>query len=193
MSQEIPQMLDEMQQGAERIKGIVEDLKNFTRRGNAEFSEDVDLNQVADMAIRLVDNSLKKATNNFQVDLTEGLPEFRGNAQRIEQVVINLLLNACQALSDREQSIMLRTALTESGGLLLEVKDQGCGISSENLQKLTDPFFTTNRDIGGTGLGLSISEKIVLEHGGKLKFDSKLGLETRISMLLPVKGEKYER
>ncbi len=192
MSQEIPQMLDEMQQGAERIKGIVEDLKNFTRRDNAEFSVDVDLNQVADMAIRLVDNSLKKATNNFQLDLTEGLPEFRGNAQRIEQVVINLLLNACQALSDREQSIKLRTALTEEGGLLLEVKDQGCGISSENLQKLTDPFFTTKRDIGGTGLGLSISEKIVLEHGGSLRFNSELGKETRISMLLPVKGEKYE-
>ncbi len=90
-------------------------------------------------------------------------------------MVVNLLLNACQALVDREQSIELRTALAEDGSLLLEVKDQGCGIVSEHLQKLTDPFFTTNRDTGGTGLGLSISEGIVMEHGGQLKFDSVPG------------------
>ena len=193
MSNEIPQMLDEMQQSAERIKRIVEDLKDFTRQGNAELNESVDLSLVADTARRLVDNSLKKATNHFQADLAENLPKFRGNSQRIEQVVVNLLLNACQALVDREQSIELRTALAEDGSLLLEVKDQGCGIVSEHLQKLTDPFFTTNRDTGGTGLGLSISEGIVMEHGGQLKFDSVPGEGTCVSLLLPAEDKTCER
>ncbi|MCK4507010.1 MAG: transporter substrate-binding domain-containing protein [Desulfuromonadales bacterium] len=193
MSNEIPQMLDEMQQGAERIKRIVEDLKDFTRQSSAELSESVDLSLVADTARRLVDTSLKKATHHFQADLAGNLPKFRGNSQRIEQVVVNLLLNSCQALVDREQSIELRTTLTEDGSLLLEVKDQGCGIASEHLQKLTDPFFTTNRDTGGTGLGLSISEGIVNEHSGQLKFDSVPGEGTCVSLLLPAEDKTRER
>ncbi len=193
MSNEIPQMLDEMQQGAERIKRIVEDLKDFTRQSSAELSESVDLSLVADTARRLVDTSLKKATHHFQADLAGNLPKFRGNSQRIEQVVVNLLLNSCQALVDREQSIELRTALAEDGSLLLEVKDQGCGIASEHLQKLTDPFFTTNRDTGGTGLGLSISEGIVNEHSGQLKFDSVPGEGTCVSLLLPAEDKTRER
>ncbi len=78
MSNEIPQMLDEMQQGAERIKRIVEDLKDFTRQGNAELSESVDLSLVADTARRLVDTSLKKATNHFQADLASESAEISG-------------------------------------------------------------------------------------------------------------------
>jgi polar amino acid transport system substrate-binding protein len=193
MNNEIPQMLGEMQQGAEQIKRIVEDLKDFSRQSSAELNEAVDLSLVADTARRLVDNSLKKATNHFRADLADDLPKFCGNPQRIEQVVVNLLLNACQALVDREQSIELRTALAEDGRLLLEVKDQGCGIASEHLQKLTDPFFTTKRDTGGTGLGLSISEGIVTEHRGQLKFDSVPGEGTCVRLLLPTEDKTRER
>ena len=185
MREEIPQMLDDMQQCAGRIKRIVEDLKDFARQGSAELSEQVDLNQVAEAALRLVDNSLKKTTHHLDVQLTRPLPLFRGNKQRIEQVIVNLLLNASQALTSNEQSIVLRTGLGDSGWLFLEVSDQGCGITQENLSKLTDPFFTTKRESGGTGLGLSVSSGIVMEHGGRLEFNSTLGAGTCARLLLP--------
>jgi len=186
MREEIPQMLEEMQQGAGRIKRIVEDLKDFARRDSAGLDESVDLNEVAAAAVRLVDNSVKKATDNFTIRLAEPLPRFRGNAQRIEQVVVNLLLNACQALSSREQEVRLSTSCQDGEMLVLEVADRGCGIEPDNLPKLTDPFFTTRRESGGTGLGLSVSEGIVQEHGGKLEFHSVPGQGTRVRLLLPV-------
>lgn len=185
MREEIPQMLDDMQQCAGRIKRIVEDLKNFARQDSAELAEQVDLDQVAEAALRLVDNSLRKATNHLDVQLAGDLPRFRGNVQRIEQVIVNLLLNACQALTAKDQFIRLTTGLAEDGWLFLAVSDQGCGIADEDLAKLTDPFFTTKRESGGTGLGLSVSAGIVLEHGGRLEFDSALGEGTSVRLLLP--------
>ncbi|MES9904874.1 MAG: transporter substrate-binding domain-containing protein [Sedimenticola sp.] len=191
MQHEMPQILNDMQQGANRIKRIVEDLKDFARQDSADTSNMVDLNQIVDAAIRLVDNSLKKATDHFQAELATDLPKFRGNAQRIEQVVVNLLLNACQSLAGHDCAIVLRTELTDDKYLLLEIKDQGCGISSEDLSKLADPFFTTKRESGGTGLGLSISAGIVQDHGGQLEFTSTLGEGTCVQLLLPV--ESIER
>lgn len=185
MRSEIPQMLDEMQQGAGRIRRIVEDLKDFARRDSAELNDSVDLNEVVAAALRLVDNSLKKSTERFQADLTPDLPRFTGNAQRIEQVVVNLLLNACQALTDKDQAIGLKTSCLPAGELLLEVSDQGHGVHPENLKKLTDPFFTTRRESGGTGLGLSVSAGIIQEHGGQLEFKSEPGRGTRVRLILP--------
>lgn len=190
MRHEMPQMLDDMQQGANRIKRIVEDLKDFARQDSADMSELVDLNQVVDAALRLVDNSLKKATDNFQAELTLNLPKFRGNAQRIEQVMVNLLLNACQSLAGRDRSIVLRTKLVDDKHLLLEVKDQGCGIADEHLSKLEDPFFTTRRESGGTGLGLSVSASIAKDHGGQLEFVSGSGEGTIVRLILPVEDSK---
>ncbi len=188
MREEIPQMLDDMQQCAGRIKRIVEDLKDFARQDSAELGDLVDLNQVARAALRLVDNSLKKATDHLDVQLAPDLPPFRGNVQRIEQVLVNLLLNACQALTAKEQGICLRTGLAADGWLLLEVSDQGAGIAEEDLPKLTDPFFTTKRESGGTGLGLSVSAGIAHEHGGRLEFESVIDQGTSVRLLLP-KGD----
>ncbi|WP_246140220.1 transporter substrate-binding domain-containing protein [Geothermobacter ehrlichii] len=184
MRDEIPQMLNEMQQAAGRIKRIVEDLKDFARRDDAELNEDVDLNEVAQAAVRLVENTLKKATSRFQIELADGLPTFRGKAQRIEQVVVNLLLNACQALTSHDQAVTLRT-WRDGDHLVLEVADEGRGIDPQHLPKLTDPFFTTRRESGGTGLGLSVSAGIVEEHGGRLEFTSRLGEGTRVRLYLP--------
>lgn len=186
MRVEIPQMLDDMQQGAGRIKRIVEDLKDFARYDSATQDESIDLNAVVKAALRLVSNRLKKSTDHFDLQLAEQLPEFSGSAQRIEQVIVNLLLNACEALESKEQSIRLTTALCPDADCLqLEVCDQGRGITQENLPKLTDPFFTTRRESGGTGLGLSISSGIVRDHGGRLEFASTPGQGTCVKLILP--------
>lgn len=191
MREEIPQMLDEMQDGARRIKRIVDDLKDFARRDDADLLTPVDLNSSLSAALRLVDNSIRKATNRFEVAFGENLPRFRGSQQRIEQVVVNLVLNACQALPDAEKGIFIRTWYEAEGGhLVLEVKDEGEGLAAEHLPHLTDPFFTTKRDIGGTGLGLSVSAGIVKDHGGRLIFDSAPGAGMNAVLRLPALMEE---
>lgn len=189
--QELPQMLDEMQDGARRIKRIVEDLKDFARQDDAALMEPLDLNQVARAAVRLVDRSLRTATSRFEAEYTEPLPLVRGNSQRIEQVLVNLLLNACQALTNQNRGVFLRTFIdhtTNSVGV--SVRDEGCGIAPEHLDRLTDPFFTTKRESGGTGLGLSVSAGIVKEHGGSLLFSSPPGQGTTVTLLLPIVAEE---
>ena len=186
MREELPCMLDEMLAGGRRIKHIVDDLKSFARREDAPALEPVDLNAVAAAAVRLVDNSIRKATRHFTVELAQGLPRVRGNSQRIEQVIVNLLVNACQALPDPERAVRLATRHDAARGeVILEVTDEGVGIPPENLSRLTDPFFTTKRDTGGTGLGLSVSARIVKEHGGTLQFRSTVGAGTTASLALP--------
>ena len=194
MRQEIPKMLEEMLESSNRIKRIVEDLKDFARRNDSGLDDMVDLNNVVRSALRLVDNTLHNSTRHFRVDYAADLPKFRGNGHRIEQVVVNLILNACQALTSMEQAIELRTfALPDQGMVALEIRDQGCGLDEETLQRITDPFFTTKRKIGGTGLGLSVSDGIVKDHHGRLEFSGEIGRGMTVRLLLPIyKDEEQE-
>ncbi len=193
MREEIPQMFDEMLASSNRIKRIVEDLKDFARRDDSGYNEPVDFAQVIQAALRLVDNSIRKATDNLQVDLVPDLPRFRGNGHRIEQVVVNLILNACQALTSRQQAIRLQTGyLAESQQVYLDVTDEGRGMDPEQLSRITDPFFTTRRETGGTGLGLSVSDGIVKDHHGSLEFSSRPGEGMKVRLTLPVYQEQAD-
>ncbi|HEY5975877.1 MAG TPA: transporter substrate-binding domain-containing protein [Geobacteraceae bacterium] len=194
MRSEIPRLLDEMHEGAQRIKRIVNDLKDFARRDDAAGTERVDLNLVVQTAVRLVEPSIRTATGNFTADYDNGLPLVMINSQRIEQVIINLLLNACQALPDRDHAIRLATRHQPAvGTVTVTVEDEGVGIPDSHLSRLTDPFFTTKRDQGGTGLGLSVSAGIVKEHGGTLGFASTPGSGTTVTLTLPVATEEQPR
>ncbi|QSP94977.1 transporter substrate-binding domain-containing protein [Marinobacter salinisoli] len=187
MREEIPLMLDDMLAGTQRIRRIVDDLRDFARQGTASLDESVDLNEVVATAVRLLDNTIRRSTEHFRVDYGDGLPAVRGNTQRIEQVVVNLIVNACQALESPEQEITVITRfLPKTRELRLEVVDQGKGIDPDNLCAIFDPFYTTKRDQGGTGLGLSISANILEDHGGQLVYESELGKGTRVIMSLPV-------
>lgn len=187
MRDEIPLILDGMHEGAQRIRRIVGDLKDFARQGDADLNESLDLNEVVTKAVRLVDKSIHSATDRFETEFAPALPAVRGNSQRIEQVVINLILNACQALDGPGQGIFLRTYQAPAANrVILEVRDQGRGIDPASKSRLTDPFFTTRRESGGTGLGLSVSAGIVHEHGGTLTFDSSPGQGTCVTLSLPV-------
>jgi polar amino acid transport system substrate-binding protein len=187
MRNEIPEMLDEMLSSAGRIKRIVADLKDFVRRDEQAAICTIDLNAVARTAVRLLENPLKKATAHFSLQLQEPLPAICGNSQRLEQVIVNLLLNAAQALENPKQAISLSTWATPEA-IILEVTDRGRGIAPEHLGQLTDPFFTTRREEGGTGLGLSVSTGIVDEHHGSLEFSSTAETGTSVKLILPRKG-----
>jgi polar amino acid transport system substrate-binding protein len=191
MRDEVPQMLADMSAGASRIKRIVEDLKDYARQDSSARREPFDLNAVAQAAVRLVDTKLRRATSRFETIYCTNLPQVQGNALRIEQVVVNLLINACQALPSPERGIFLATGWDAEQGLVrLTIKDEGVGIPPESLSRLTDPFFTTKRESGGTGLGLSISAGIVQEHGGSLSFDSPPGEGTTATLTLSVISEE---
>lgn len=190
MRDEIPALLTDMHDGAQRIKRIVNDLKDFSRQESDDSREPFDLNDVVATAVRLAENSINSSTDHFTVSYSSTLPSVDGNAQRIEQVIINLILNACQALNDRNNAIKVRTfQQAESQQICLQIVDEGCGIEARNLTRLLDPFFTTRREQGGTGLGLSVSSGIVQAHGGQLQFESKPNLGTTVTLTLPVSGE----
>ncbi|MFL5394956.1 MAG: sensor histidine kinase, partial [Myxococcales bacterium] len=187
MREEIPRMLDEMAAGGRRIKHIVQDLKDFARREDRPpVHGPVDVNDVARSAVRLLDHAIRKATRRFELDLPAGLPPVKGDAGRIEQVVVNLLLNACQALPGDDRAVRLATRHDAvRGEVVIEVSDEGVGIAQAQIARLTEPFFTTRRESGGTGLGLSVSAGIVKEHGGTLEFRSTLGQGTTARLALP--------
>ncbi|MBJ6725251.1 transporter substrate-binding domain-containing protein [Geomonas sp. Red875] len=187
LREEAPRLFDEMHDGARRIKRIVDDLKDFARKDDSALDETVDLNRVVETSVRLLENSIRKATRHFELNLAPARPCCRGSAQRIEQVVVNLILNACQALSDPEKGISVATELSGTE-IRVVVRDQGVGIPPEHLSHLTDPFFTTKRDAGGTGLGLSVSAGIVKDHQGRLEFSSEPGEGTTVLVALPVQG-----
>jgi polar amino acid transport system substrate-binding protein len=191
MREELPRMIDEMLAAGRRIGHIVTDLKDFARREDAPRLEPVELEAVARAAVRLVENRISKATARFEVSLAPGLPRVRANAQRIEQVIVNLLINACEALPDPGRAIRLVTRRDAARReIVLEVQDEGVGVPPEHLPHLTDPFFTTKRESGGTGLGLSVSAGIVKEHGGTLEFRSSPGAGTVAILTLPEAHEE---
>ena len=110
---------------------------------------------------------------HFQVDLAESFPPVWGDAQHLAHVVVNLLVNALEALPDSGCGVRVSTRyVPEDHGLILEIADQGVGIAPEHLAHLCDPFFTTKAARGGTGLGLAITATLVHAHGGRLTFQS---------------------
>lgn len=186
VKKDVPDTLSSIRSAAKRIMSIVSELRDYAQEQPSQFVHSLSLNRVVDSATTLLANMIKKSTDRFTLDLDQNLPTVKGNHQHLEQVVINLIQNACQAIPDRGRALLLSTYYEEITDLVvLKVTDEGTGIAHEDLERVTDPFFTTKREQGGTGLGLSISSRIVLEHGGKLEITSSLGQGTTIAMSLP--------
>jgi signal transduction histidine kinase len=186
LRERIQLMLNAIEDGSARIKGIISELKDFSRPADGGDGRELSVNEVVEKSVDLTHTVLKKMTHHLAVSYDADLPPVSGNFQKLQQVVINLLVNAGQALEDPGQSITVRTYINKDRTFVgIEVADTGPGISGEDLKKITDPFFTTRRDDGGTGLGLSISEKIVHDHRGLMEFESEPGQGLTARILLP--------
>ena len=186
MRRYFPHLLSGIIQGSQRIKYIVDELRDFARPTSSDIMDMVNLNEVVQSAITLVDNMIKKTTQKFSVDFGTDIPRIRGNFHRLEQVIINLIQNACQALRNHQESISLSTSYNKKDGIIaIRIRDEGAGMPENVLRRATDPFFTTKRDAGGTGLGLSISSKIMSEHGGRMTFTSAPGMGTTVTLSFP--------
>ncbi len=179
--------------GSKRIKHIVNDLKDFARQSPINTGQNVDMNQVIVKTLNLTQKLINKHTDNFQVYYAENLPLVGGDSQKLEQVIINLILNACQSLNGKDRQVLVRSFYNqEKQAVIVEVVDQGEGISAENLPRITDPFFSTRRKTGGTGLGLAVTSSIVKDHGGILEFASGPGKGTTAKLYLFPSQKKLE-
>ncbi len=181
----VSEMFQRVREGTDRIKHIVDELRNYAKESPADLTASVRINDVVHSSLALLRNLIKKSAGEFFVTYGKGLPLFKGDYRQIEQVIINLVQNACQALEDGQGKISLATYRNDAGEIVVQVNDTGCGIPEADLPRITDPFFTTKRDIGGTGLGLSISQTIVAKHGGRLAFTAEAGQGTTVKLILP--------
>lgn len=189
LRERIPLLLADISDGAERVKTIVGELKDFARQGPSEMVDQVEINPIIAKAMGLLGNLIKRSTHHFSAQYGPDIPRFKGNSQKIGQVVINLLVNACQSLPDPERAIRLSTAIeARTGQVVIEVTDEGCGIPEEVLKRIRNPFFTTKRESGGTGLGLAIADRIVEDHGGSMHFTSTVNQGTTVRVCLPTAG-----
>jgi two-component system, NtrC family, sensor kinase len=175
-------ILDKIAKQTFRASEIVNSLLNFSRTSTTSFG-DVDLNRVIQETLSLLEHQLQKSGIQVQTQLDAGLAHVHGNTGKLQQVLLNLFLNARDAMSSGG-TLEVRTWSDESGARI-EVADNGSGIAPENLHRIYDPFFTTKAARKGTGLGLSVSYGIIQEHGGSIEVSNRRSGGARFRIDLP--------
>ncbi len=180
-------VLEKITQQSFRAAEIANGLLNFSRTSTTEFRE-TNLNQVIRDTLSLLEHQFKTARINVDLDLVEDLPPINGNPGKLQQVFLNLLLNAKEAMPEGGH---LRVATAVNGHVEALVTDSGAGIAPEHLKRIYDPFFTTKTtprpgDRRGTGLGLSVSYGIIQEHAGKIHVESAIGAGTTFHLEFPL-------
>ncbi|MBN1759212.1 MAG: hypothetical protein JW863_12880 [Chitinispirillaceae bacterium] len=184
---EMPESIERIIRNSRRIERIVADLKTYARKEHPHMNELVNINMIVRGSITLLENKLKNSTDAFSVDYEENIPLFKGNFQKLEQVIINLVINACESLPDRSRAVRISTAYDDNvKSITVTVSDEGVGIEPKIVRHIFDPFFTTKHNSGGTGLGLSIAQSIIIAHNGELKITSEPGVGTRVVITIPL-------
>ena len=181
-------LVEDMAHGSERIKGIVEGLRGFARKDEGLLVDNVDINTLISSVQRLVQNEVHKH-GEIELNLSETVRVFPGNSQKIEQVLVNLIVNAAQAIPDDRKGLITVNTSMDENTVVVEIEDNGKGMDEKTQRQIFDPFFTTKRAKGGTGLGLAISYRILEEHGGSISVSSKPGSGTRFTLRIPVVGD----
>jgi two-component system NtrC family sensor kinase len=178
-------LLEKIARQTFRASEIVNSLLNFSRTSPTEFVT-VDLNKVIRETLTLVEHQLQKAGVQVTLSLDDKLPRIKGNPGKLQQVFLNLVLNARDAMENGGVLAVRSSRYEDHEGLIrVTVADSGAGIAPENLTRIFDPFFTTKAARKGTGLGLSVSYGIVREHGGDIEVESELGAGTRFQLSFP--------
>lgn len=184
LKEDIPILIKESKEGIGRVVQIVKDLKNFSRVDNDQTWQWANLQQGIDSTLNIVASELK-----YKADVIKhysALPEIECLASQLNQVVMNLVINAAQAMGPERGTITISNGV-EGDNVWLEVADNGCGIAPETVQKIFDPFFTTKPVGEGTGLGLSLSYGIIKKHHGDISVRSEPGKGTTFRVVLPIR------
>lgn len=189
--EDLSMLMESIKEGVKRASEIVKGLNQFSRDKDS-FDESCDLHEIVENCLLMVK---AKFPDGLKVErqLMEESAVIRGNNGKLHQVFINILYNAIQAFTEEtmvdQPKIKIQSLRVNTNKVEVSISDNGCGISEENLSKISDPFFTTKKPGEGTGLGLSISYLIVNEHGGALTFTSVKGRGTTATIVLPVSNK----
>ena len=173
LEENLGQMLSDIDMAAQRIAKIVSDLKNFARQTNVADKTQLSINQAIENSMRLVQTTVQKAGITTTLDLAPDLPLMEGNLQNIEQIILNIVINAAQSIEHKHGQIHIKSGISKSDGqLFIRISDNGKGVDPEIADRLFDPFVTDKQDRGGTGLGLSVSYSLLQAHKGEIVFDN---------------------
>ncbi|HBB17862.1 MAG TPA: hypothetical protein DCZ97_13005, partial [Syntrophus sp. (in: bacteria)] len=178
------QLLDSTLEGVEKIQKIVEDMLDYAKPRAAEYKKEA-INSVVEKSLDVLNVQLKNANILTSFQQGDALPLVKIDRHQIQQVLINIMLNAIHAM-DKGGALTIRTFLTDNGGVGIEMKDTGVGISAAHLKRIFDPFFTTKSR--GTGLGLSISQKLLENHGALIDAASVEGKGSVFTIRFPAIG-----
>jgi signal transduction histidine kinase len=185
LKQDVFELVDESSNGIQRVRQIVQDLKDFSHVGTSEWQW-VDLHRGLDSTLNIVNNEIKyKAVVKKEYG---DLPHIECLGPQINQVFMNLLVNAAQAIESQGE-ITICTG-TKDDFIWVEFADTGCGIDPENLKRIFDPFYSSKPLGQGTGLGLSLSYGIVNKHGGRIEVESEVGKGTKFKVWLPMQRKE---
>jgi len=172
-------------------KSIVQNLLNFARP-TEDLSKAIDINEVIKEVINVVRHTLEINNIPIKTKLAKSLPLARGNKKQLQQVFLNLIINAMDAMPDGGE-LSITTRLNKHQAIEVLFQDTGCGIKEQNLGKIFDPFFTTKPEGKGTGLGLFISYSIISKHNGRIRCESEENKGATFIIDLPPIGEQYAR
>ena len=173
-------------ENSERIARVVQGLRDYGVGGGAHLRQKLEINNAVSAALSVLACQIKRDVQ-LTTSLGSGIPVLNGSQQQVEQVLINLILNAMQSFADGRGGVHLSTRYDSlSCEVIVEVQDNGAGIKPETMERLFEPFYSTKLERGGSGLGLYISQYIVAEHGGRLQLTSAPGKGTVARVVLPV-------
>ena len=182
----LPQLVSDMDMAANRVAKIVSDLKNFSRQSNVAEENELQVNTAVKNALRLAQTTLRKAGVALTHQLTENLPLIEGNLQNIEQIILNIIINAIQSIDHDQGKVEITTGFQiKDGRIYIRIRDNGKGISPEISDKIFLPFVTDKHADGGTGLGLSVTYSLIKAHDGEISFESEEGQGTVFNVYLP--------
>ena len=186
--EKLSSLLDKITRQTFRASEIVNNLLNFSRTSGTEFSQ-ININKIISDTLALLEHQFKTSRIKVESDLYQDLPMIHGNAGKLQQVFLNLFLNAKDAMAGTGGTLRVETA--NGSGVMVSVSDSGTGIAPENIHKIYDPFFTTKLashegQPRGTGLGLSVTYGIIQEHAGKIRVESRPGHGTTFHLEFPL-------
>jgi C4-dicarboxylate-specific signal transduction histidine kinase len=191
---DISNLLDNIEHGSGRINSVVSNLKEFSLNKDKKPPKRINIEEIIERVLAICQNKIKKTVKTFNKQIPQNMPLIYTDPYALEQILINLLVNAAQAADKQDSRVKLAVSVGngETDHITIKVSDNGCGMDEQTRLKIFDPFFTTKSPAEGTGLGLYVCHNLIADLGGKIEVESKVGQDTVFKVILPGKepGEK---
>lgn len=186
LSENVGQLLSDMEMGANRVAKTIADLKDYAKKSDTTERNLFSINTAVENVLRLAKTTIRKSEVELNFQLGSDLPLMEGNLQSIEQILLNLVINAIQAIDhDRGKVLLVTGTDRETCRIRVSITDNGRGIEASMADRLFDPFVTSKHKEGGLGLGLAITYNLVRAHNGEVRFESVQGKGTTFTVLFP--------